>query len=321
MRKLVLCCIMLGLFSGCVRHTHTVGVWYFTPPHNTATTLYGVGEGADYPAAKTMALSNIAHNVRMTLQSRYEKRDQSVRVDGTERTLQEVSHRISTQAEALHFSDVTIEREAVVNGRVYLLVSVERKQLYRDQESALREKLQTYQRQFEQLQTQSNLVQFVLLKHIADRLPELKKRLELLRVLDDQQDVSWYRTWIHQYEKRYEVRRHALHLSMRADASSQGFQEVLKRQLLSLGVNVNQAGRDGEIVVRSHSKREQLLGYYMEKCFLHIGVIDADRTPLASREYVLVGKSSIDFSQSHHNCVEKFTSKVVSTGIFNSLGL
>jgi len=321
MFKLLLYGMLLLGYAGCSQPKPHRASWYVTPPHHTPTTLYGVGEGADFNAAKTMALAHLAHSLSMTLQSSFTKQEYSMRTNGKEQTLQEQRHRIRTEATLLHFRDVSIEQEQVLNGRIYLLVSVERARLYDAQEAALHETIETYQQQFESLQKQSSLTRFVLLKHINAQLPELKRQLELLKILDPTRDVSGYDTWIERYGRLYETQRHTLHLSLEADAVSTGFKEVFAEQLLALGVHVDASGHDGVIRITSKHKQEKLLGYYMQKCFVRIRVADAKGAPLASREYVLVGTSSIDFSQSHHNCVQQLASKVASEGIFKSLGL
>ncbi len=316
---------LLALFllalSGCSTPRPAVALWYYAPPHNTPTTLYGVGEGVDLASAKVMALSQIAHGISMTLQSRYDKRDQSIRFNAQEQTLQEIEHHITTQAQTLHFSEVHVDKEQWIAGRLYVLVRMDRATLYAQEQRRLQERLNTFRRRFDQMAVRSSLEQFVQLQQFHDAAESLRNRIALLHAIDATRDTSGYRHIIAQYEDRYAVQKNALHLKVVADAVSRGFERIVRQQLLKVGITVDNVGSDGIIDLTSQSKKEQLAGYNIEQCHLHVKCRDGNAMTVASREYVFVGTSRIDFSQSHHDCVQQFASQVTQEGIFKSLGL
>ncbi len=312
--------LLLLLVSGCSTSQPTVASWYHTPPRDTSTTLYGVGEGVDLASAKAMALSQIAHSISMTLESRYDKRDQSIRFNTQEQTLQEIEHHITTQAQTLHVTEVHIDNEQWVSGRLYLLVHIERNKLYAEEQRLLEERLKAHRRRIEQTAAHSALEQFVQLQRFHDDLNELQNRITLLHAIDATRDTSPYRREIETYEDRYEAQKKALRLTIVADEKSRGFKQIIAQKLSALGINVDSSGADGTIVLTLQSKKEQLSGYYIEQCRLHVNCRDADAVGVASRDYVLVGTSRIDFSQSYHDCVQQFALEVTQEGIFKSLG-
>jgi len=321
MLRLLSLLLLLFFFSGCLATEPKIASWYYTPPHDNATTLYGVGEGFDQNAAKTMALSHISHNLSMTLHSSYVKSDQSVRENKRELTLQEVRHTIKTQAKVLNFSDVVTENEQLINGRVYLLVSISRAALYQEQKEKLSEIINGYKRQFKQMSHLSTLEQFIVLKHFHDDASALKSQTELLHAIDSRQDVRAFKQFVTEHESDYLKRKNSLSLALVSDTQSRGFKEVLEHELTLLGVKITKNGSDGVIKLKSHSKKEYLMGYHFEKCFLHVDMIATNKSVIASSDHVISGKSKVDFSQSHHNCVTKFASKVADEGIFKSLGV
>ncbi len=320
MLRYFLLALFLLLLGGCSTSRPAVAPWYHTPPHNTPTTLYGVGEGVDLASAKAMALSHIAHGISMTLESRYDKRDQSIRFNTQEQTLQEVEHHITTQAQTLHVSEVNIDKEQWIAGRLYILVHIERKRLYAEEQRRLNERLDAYRRRFKQATARSSLEQFVQLQRFHDEAQELRSRITLLDAIDAKRDTSEYRRFIDAYEDRYEAQRNALHLKVTSDTASRDFEHLIVQKLSALGITVDKAGADGAVRVTLQSKKEQLSGYYIEQCRLHVNCRDADGVTVASREYVFVGTSRIDFSQSHHDCVQQFALQVTQEGIFKSLG-
>lgn len=313
--------LLLLLLAGCSTSKPTVASWYHTPPHNTSAILYGVGEGVDLASAKAMALSQIAYAISTTLESRYDKRDQSIRFNANEQTLQEVEHRITTKSPTLHFNTVYIDKEQWVEGRLYVLVHIERERLYAEEQQRLEERLDAYRRRFEHAASRSSLEQFVQLQRFHDDANALNAHIALLHAIDAHRDTSQYRRFIQTYEDRYEAHKSALRLQIVADARSQGFQEIIYQNLVKHGITIDKRGADGTIVVTSKYNKEKLLGYYIEQCYLHVNCRDGDAATVASRDYIFVGKSRIDFSQSHHDCVQQFALKVTNEGIFKSLGL
>jgi hypothetical protein len=110
-------------------------------------------------------------------------------------------------------------------------------------------------------------------------------------------------------------------VNVQSDAATSTFKEVLEHELGGIGVKISGTASDGTLKISSQSKQEYLLGFYVEKCFLHVNLLDAKNRLIAAKEHIVSGKSKIDFSQSRHNCVAKFAAKVAQEGIFESLGI
>ena len=315
--------LLLTLFiSGCIGSSKPkIESWYYTPPRDSTTTLYGVGDGASFKSAKVDALASISNNLSVTLQSSYEKSDQSVRTNQDERTLQEIRQTIKTQAKKISFSKVNIAKEQVVDKRVYLLVSVNRARLYKEHQRKLDVQMQKIERNITASNSLSLLERFIALKHLHDTSSRIIASVALLRVIDSRKDLSAYESTIANYEKAYLKVKGSLKLHVKSSRESQMFKLALQKSLMNMGVKLVQDGADGVIELKFNSKKEKLMGYNIEKCFLHVNLSNDKKSIIASKDYVVVGKSKIDFSQSRHNCVTKFDSRINDEGIFESLGI
>jgi hypothetical protein len=319
-RQLLLLLFLL-LLTGCFGTKPKVEPWFYTPPRDNSATLYGVGDGASFESAKAEALSAISHHISMTLQSSYEKSDQAIRKDGNEKTLQEIRHHIKTQAKSIRFTKVNVVKEQVLEKRVYLLVSVDRAKLYKEHQRQLDKKLKKIDREIKASSALSPLERFIALKHFDDVSVALYATVALLRAIDSRRQLSVYEHKIAAYDAQYLKAKNSLKLHVKSNRESQMFKLVLQKALMNLGVKLVEKGADGIIEVSSHSKKDKIMGYNIEKCFIHVKMSSAKKSGIASQDYVIVGKSKIDFSQSHHNCVTKFESRISDEGIFKSLGM
>ncbi|MEA2110911.1 MAG: LPP20 family lipoprotein [Campylobacterota bacterium] len=322
MKQTFLTLLLTLLISGCIGTTKPkIESWYYTPPRDTATTLYGVGDGASFKSAKVDALASISSNLSVTLQSNYEKSDQAVRSDGSERTLQEIRHTIKTQAKKISFSKVDIIKEQVIEKRVYLLVSVNRARLYAEHQRKLDAQMQKIERDITASQSLSSLERFIALKQFHDTSSTLIATVAVLRAINSRRDLSNYENTIAKYEKAYLKSKSSLKLHVKSSRESQMFKLALQKSLMNMGVKLVQDGADGVVELKFNSKKERLMGYNIEKCFLHVKLSNSQKSIIASKDYVVVGKSKIDFSQSHHNCVTKFSTRIDNEGLFESLGI
>jgi hypothetical protein len=318
-RQLLLLLLLL-LLTGCFGTKPKVEPWFYKPPRDTSTTLYGVGDGASFESAKAEALAAISEHISMTLQSSYKKSDQAIRSDGNEKTLQEIRHSITTQAKSIHFKKVNVVKEQLLNKRVYLLVSVDRNRLYRDHQRQLDAKLKKIEREITASHSLSTLEQFIALKHFHDTAAELHGRVALLRAIDSRHKLTPYEQKIAHYQEQYLQAKNSLKLHVKSNRSSQMFKLAVQKIFMQMGVKLVEHHADGIIDVSSHSKKDKIMGYNIEKCFIHVKMSSDKKSSIASQDYVVVGKSKIDFSQSHHNCVTKFESRIRDEGIFKSLG-
>lgn len=146
--------------------------WYLSPPSNTQEEYFSTGAGANISEATKEALSFIASQVSVTVQSSF-KQDVHVRqINDKESYLSSTQTQLQSSTHALKFNNFEVLKNVVIDRKVYVLLSVKKSQWINGKISELKELNFTLDRYFLSLDEQ------VMSKKIRDSLKMKKKIIQ-----------------------------------------------------------------------------------------------------------------------------------------------
>jgi hypothetical protein len=185
------------LFIGCGigknsnEESVSIPKWYIQAPKSSQY-LYGTGEGYSIDEAKNSALNQIASSLSVTISSKFQKSEGYSNNDNYNTSFfRNVKNDVKAEVKKIDFSNVEIVNNKLIDGKYYILVKVDKSELFK----ITNEKFLILDKQIqEQLNIKTNN-EYEQLRTINKSIPNIKEALykaNILYILNNSFDLKGY---------------------------------------------------------------------------------------------------------------------------------
>ncbi len=312
------------LFLGCGAQKEVVVAtpkplpqWYTQPPQNSATTLYGVGEGINQKAAIDDALSGMLSVLGVKISSTFES--QTVEHQGRQESFDKrVEHNIKSERATLHVSEYKVVEGVQYGYRRYIvLIQSDRKKLFEGMKSALDEQYASYNQHHNALKNSNALEQLAFELSALENFKNLDDTLLAMQTLNNTFNENYYRK---RYGSIVICKEDLLaNITFNVHANIQDFAAPIEKGLSAKGLHVKRNALLS-IEIKAQINQTQSYGFTLARTTFDIKTRDASGRIVASNTFNITGQSTQGFAIAKQNVAMRLEQKVASEGVERVLG-
>jgi hypothetical protein len=293
--------------------------WMVSPPPDTPSAMYGVGEGLDVGTATRLGLRDVAAKLRVSVSG-------SVKSQVTESNGQvdaQASSSLMSDIQKTEFRQYTLEKSAPSPNGVYALVKVDRVAFLAD----TRERIQRMNRQSSQAITEAAsgnaLDKYLALQRVRNLLVAQQGLFMLFKSSDLSPADLKLQSSVQQ--QLLDAEGAAARVSLNVNAANED--DDLRTVLLgvvadqSLKVNEKKGGAPGVLDVVAPMQVSQFGQDTIVRLQVRLALKDARGVVLASRERLVTGASRTDTRMARQQAVANLRKQWQSEGLLAALGI
>jgi hypothetical protein len=288
--------------------------WFFLPP-KSQNYFYGAGEGRNLNEAKNSALNYIASEIQTTISSQYSKTVYySKKSDFSNNFYQKAKNNIKAVVSKITFSNIEIIKIVKVNNKIYILLRVNKKELFRNLKTKFEILDAKIDAKIKTNQKYSLLEQLIILNKLTPKIKDALNEISILSTLNSKFNIKpyikKYNTYIEKKNKIY----HNLTFSISDNnLFAQKLIEVMNENNYKININSNI-----KIRVIPNIRYSTPYGISVIKATIQIKVI-AKNEILKSTSIEVKGIANTK-SQAIIKAAVNFKEKVLEKGINKVLG-
>lgn len=294
--------------------------WVTSPPIDTVSSMYGVGEGKDRESAKSAALAAIAGTMMTKVQGSTfvnQRQDQGGYAEQVEQTVQTKVREVALS----HYQVIEAEKSG---GRWWVLVELDRIALFEDGIAELKQADRALTSAMGRYDALSLLERYLEEPQIRAQMDETYAALEFVRsAIPEFQGLEFAERY-QDYEDRIARSRQGLSVRIESDALAREFSQRLVNLLARENVRAS-LGRaeSGYATIRINSYREQyeFSRAKQVKLTLLLTTLDERNRQLASVERMEVGESLSSHDSALKQAANRLARECEARGVVNYLGL
>lgn len=323
--SLALILLLSLVLNGCATTGKSGGAlpdWVLSPPADTSSTIYGVGEGAALRGARDDALAVIAGKLETHVTS--DVQTETVLTDGQESSTTRNSVRTTT--EALKLSEFRTVNSAEAGNRLFALVSVDRQNLV----DSILEDVDRLSREIgARLSEADNSTRLKRLYRLTLARSLIKEAIDkILLVQSASQNNSLRQVPLARYKSLLEERermQQSLTLAVTWDKFTPEIGERLLTMLLELGLRAEAGSSghsyDGVIAVTGDPSRREMFDEYHVQLKAVVGLEDSSGSEISSARYDAAASSLTDFDMAMRTTNRLIAEKIQERGIWRALNM
>ena len=269
--------------------------WYLTPPGDTSSYLYGVGEGENKERALKNALLNISSRLSLTISSDSNIYKESY-TDYREYTQKRVKEDIRTQTQSLTFSDYEAVKSVQLRYNSFaVLVKVKKQTL---SESLKKEILSLYdeiERENQYLKNKDPLTKYLGYSRTIKKLSAKRAKADILKTLDPEyNDALFYKT-LDSMAKTINSEREKISFFIDDRSALPRVEDIVKQSLTKKGFPLTNKNKASHILLlRSNTNKKLSYGIYLVENNISIETYH-DSSLVKSSSFKTDGASSSGF--------------------------
>ena len=296
--------------------------WVLSPPADSATTIYGVGEGRALRTARDDALAVIAGKLETRVTSDVETK--TVLTNGREHSTTRNSVRTTT--EALKLSEFQIVNSAEAANRLFVLLSVDRSALVTSILEDLKRLDGEIDARLSDPGNTSKLKRLYRLTLARDIISEAMSKVLLAQQVSQDStlkahDLGRYRQLVEERERMQQ----SLTLAVSWDRTTPGIGEKLLTMLLELGLHAEASGPgrvyDGVVVVSGQSTRQEIFNEYHVQLGAMVTLKDSNGSEISAAHYKAAASSLRDYGAAEKIVNRQIANEIHERGIWRALNM
>jgi len=278
--------------------------WYINPPQNTNNSLYGVAMGFSHDEAVKKALENLSSRLLVTISANTTISSKSYR-NYREYTQKTITEDIKSQIESLSLQNFTIENSSIFDGKIIVLVSVQKDVL----KNGLKKEIDFLYKEFELLKKQ-NIDFLTLYLRYKDLLQDFYKNYNKAQILASFiNDNDKYIKTIDELKNIENSLKNKINFFISYDDNSKKFDILFKDSLVKKGFKViktkEQNSNSYELNLSSITSENKAYDFYIIENILNIKIKDSKNIQLLGKTIELKGASSNGFEDAKLNLIQK----------------
>lgn len=300
--------------------------WYFNPPSDNETSLYGVGEGSSLRQAKDSALADIASKLSVTISSKVSKNETQSTVGAVSSYKQNVNVNLESEVKKISFNNFNVVSTSQNESKTYILLQVDKAKFVIDQLQTLNDTI----KELDSLQTASQdksiLEHYQKYKSISPDVEKAKTIVSILTTFETPFDRTRMMNTLNDYRDSMEAVRSQIEFYIDADNNSRYSADVLKEALtvekikIARRFNMNNTNL---VIVELHteSTNKELFGSYMVSVRTTVSLKSKEGSTHSAFIVESKGGSSLDYATALKSASNNFKQQVNEKGIFTFLGI
>ncbi len=312
------------VLSGCANKSKSgvLAEWVLSPPVDTSSRIYGVGEGIALRSARDDALAVIAGKLETRVSS--DVQTETVLTDGQESST--TRNRVRTTTESLKLTEFQTVNSAQAGSRLFVLLSVDRQTLV----SSMLEDVDRLGREIEArldgAENSSRLKYFYRLTLSRSLILEAIDKIFMAQSASQnsqlrQMALSRYQSLLEQGDRLQQ----SLTLAVSWDASTPEIGEKLLTMLLKLGLRAEPGSSgqryDGVIAVTGSTSRREIFSEYHVQLSARIALNDDQGSEISSARYEAAASSLTDFELALKTTNRLIAKEIRERGIWLALNM
>ena len=284
MRNTFLFSIIFAVFllAGCLKlpetQTSQLPQWYINAPANSATYLYGVGEGNSLQSAKNSALNDMAGRLSVKVGSSLNQKTMtSTSNNALGQYQKEVTQNITIDTNKIDFSNAQVANSAVMGNSFFILMKVDRKELY----TLKKQEFETMNNQINDVMELSNkqplLEQIYTLENLQPTLLEAKNKAIILKALNNSFNETFFTQHYAKIETSIIPLKESIKIKIATNVQESFFANELIELLNKNGYKIVKEHENVKITLNSSINYSVALGWQIAKVNTTISVISNEK--------------------------------------------
>lgn len=293
----------------------TTPAWYLENKQNTPMFLYGVGEGSNLEDAKLMALNSISSSIIVSVSGEISKKTSiSQNSSGTDSYSKQVTSDVKMELSKITFPNPVIEKKEVVQNRFFVLLKVNKLELFETINLALELEDKELQKQYQNSKNLAKLENVYALKQIVSASKSATNKANILSSLDKNFALGAYADRYSNYASELNSAKQNLNISVVTNETSKYFSDALTAFLNANGFKQNQKNPDVKIEIDNKPRFSVASGWSIAKVSTNIKVYSNDKV-LNSFTIESIGRSSSNNDNATADAATKFQAEIEKKGI------
>ena len=305
--------IGLFLFFGCAKNPENITVpsWYFANHQNSSVYLKASGEGLSLEEAKNNALASISSSIIVNISGTIEKNTQS----SGDFYQKNIKSDIKSELAKIKFTNVVIEKQEFNGEKFYVLVRINKQELFDSLKNELNILLIKMEKSFENGKKYIDLEKIAIMQNVVNNIKDVITKVEILTALNNEFDGAMIVQKMQSYSEALEFEKSNLKFSLESDNAV--FGDYAKKM-----VNENQFKIDQEsnlkIKVSTSSMHSNSMGWEIVKSVTTLQVFSGKKL-LKTKIVNSLGRSSTSRENALSNSAKNFYDVLGGSGFASVL--
>ncbi len=315
-KTIVLLAFVVLLSSGCISlgskdESNSIPNWYLNSPANTSTTIYGVGEGSNLEDAKSAALNSMSSRLVVAVGSSLQKLTTSSTNGGYSKS---VTQDIKVDVEKIQFTNAKVDKNAVVGGNFYVLMSVNRIELFNEKKNSFFIEDKGIDTRFSEGEDLAHLEKIYHIKAMSPKIVDNRKKSFVLYAINNSFDYGTYFSKYDGYLATIDRLKSELQISVSSNEENKFFADEIIEKLNTNGYKVVKNSSNVEINVHNKIRFSEYKGWKIVKVSTTVGVNSMGKT-VSNKTVNTTGRSSSTNNSALQNAASFFKKKLDKEGI------
>ena len=305
---------MAVLSVGCVSvksEKSSIPQWYFNTPENNAQTIYGVGEGSSLEDAKLAALNSMSSRLVVSVGSTLQRMTTSDAKGGYSKAL---TQDIKVDVAKIQYTNAKVEKNGVVGGNVYVLMSVDRVALFDEKKKSFFVEDSGIDTRFQESNGMSKLEQIYHIKALSPKIIDNRKKAFVLYAIDNSFDYGSYFSKYDSYLAKIDSLKSDLKISVSTKDKDKFFADELIEMLNQDGYKVVDKGLDVAIQLHNKIRYSEYKGWQIAKVSTTISVASKGKI-LSNKTINTTGRSGSTQKNALQNAAQFFKQALEKEGL------
>lgn len=304
-------------FSGCIggfggKQEVPLPTWYLVAPTNTTQFLYGEGEGASLEEAKKNALNTMASGLVVSVSSTMQTSTKSTTSATGSSYSKDVSKDVKVEVQKIKFTNATVKNSEMINGKFYILMQVNRQELFAQQKGEFDSKDNRIDVLFSSLDGKAKLDQIHILQDMYPLLKEAKAQTIVLNAINNNFPYATYTKKYDSYIDRLDDIKSNCVIHIASNANTKYFSDNLIDLLNQnkFKISSNASNSDIEIQIDSSPKYSIASGWHIAKVSTTLSVLSSGKV-VSNKIITSVGRSSSTPESALEDASKKFREELL----------
>lgn len=294
--------------------------WYVNATQSNSFTLYGVGEGGSLEEAKSQALNAMASSLSVSVSSVMNK-EEFVQSDnrGQSDSFKSVKNRVNLEVQRIEFTNSRVVKNTVVDGTFYVLVSVDRDELFKLKSERFFSLDKKIDNAYKMALSSSALESLKALKTLEKEITEAKGKAVVLSAIKPEFKISKYLDKYNNYllKQKELLAQFVIYVDSDSGYFAQEMIEALNGEQLKV---TKYASRSNVTVkVRNRVRKSMYKSFYIVKVSTTITTKSGNKI-VSNKTLNSVGRSGSSHANALADASKRFAKKVKQEGVNNLLG-
>ncbi len=321
MKKYIYIVMISFLFLGCSKQPAQptqqakIPSWYLQAPKNNANFLYGTGESYDKQEAKANALSDMSSRLVVAVGSSMSMKTKSSTLEGFSN---DVSRDVKVEAKKIKFTNAIIDKIQAANGNIYVLMKVNKKELYKSKHKDFIAQDNRINAQYKTLKTKSALEQIFALQDLKPMLVKSKSKAIVLQALNNAFDSNSYIKKYNSHIDEIAKLKSSITVSIKSNNKNNFFLDVVSKTLNEDSYQISKNNSSIQINLSNNIRYSKARNWHIAKVSTTIAVKTGAKT-LSNQIVNSLGRSTSTKVNALNGASMNFEKRVREIGLNNIL--